>query len=257
MIWIWMGDAGLADTDLIPDYSILSDPDWVHATSGYIRCAANYQLVIDNLLDLSHVAFLHPLLGSESMSNGKLSVKEHGTTIQSDFWMSAIEAPPFFEPRFKAGSSIDHWLDMRWHAPSSLLLDFGATVVGAAREEGFQGWASHILTPESETTVHYFFSIGRLDGPGAASAAAKDHEAQRAIFSNEDKPMLEACQQLMGTTDLFSLKPVFLGGDAAAVRARRMIERLLAAEASGAATLSPQETLNQETQATDSESLTG
>lgn len=230
LLWVWPGDANEADPALIPDYSILDNPEWAHATGGYIHCEANYQLLVDNLLDLSHVAFLHPLFGTESMSRGKPQVSEHGSTIQSNFWMSEIASPPFFEPRFRTGSAIDHWLDMRWSAPSNLLLDFGATDVGQPRAEGIHGWASHILTPETETSVHYFFSMSRPKGPGAEAAAAAGHDAQKSVFFTEDKPMVEACQQAMGSQEFWSLRPVLLAGDSAAVRARREIERLIQKE---------------------------
>jgi vanillate O-demethylase monooxygenase subunit len=51
------------------------------------------------------------------------------------------------------------------------------------------------------------------------------------VFASEDKPMVEGQQQLMGTTDLWSLRPLLLAGDAGAVRVRRMLERLIKEEA--------------------------
>jgi hypothetical protein len=43
-------------------------------------------------------------------------------------------------------------------------------------------------------------------------------------------PMIAACQQQMGTTDLFSLKPVLLQTDVATVKARRRVDSLLQQE---------------------------
>ncbi len=51
-----------------------------------------------------------------------------------------------------------------------------------------------------------------------------------AAFTTEDKPMIEAQQEMMGTTDFWSLKPALLQGDAAAVQARRTLARLIEAE---------------------------
>ncbi|MBL4801904.1 MAG: aromatic ring-hydroxylating dioxygenase subunit alpha [Emcibacter sp.] len=231
LIWVWTGDKEAADPAKIPDYSILEDEGWVHATGGYLHCNANYQLLIDNLLDLSHVAFLHPLLGNEGMSGGKLDLQETDTTIQSNFFMAEIDSPPFYAPRYKEGSKVDNWLNMKWHAPSSLLLDFGVTDVGKSRDVGLQGIATHILTPETDGTVHYFYSVGWPTEEDAAANVEQHHEMQGKIFSTEDKPMLEECQKNMGTTDLWDLNPVLLSGDAAAVRARRFIGRMLAQEA--------------------------
>jgi vanillate O-demethylase monooxygenase subunit len=49
-------------------------------------------------------------------------------------------------------------------------------------------------------------------------------------FTEEDLPMLEAQQLAMGDDDFWSLKPVLLPGDAAAIRARRVLDGLIAQE---------------------------
>jgi vanillate O-demethylase monooxygenase subunit len=54
-------------------------------------------------------------------------------------------------------------------------------------------------------------------------------------FQNEDEPMIEDCQKLMGTTDLMSLKPVLLPTDAPAIRARRVLASLREKERQAAA----------------------
>ena len=60
IVWVWMGEPEKADVALIPDFSIL-DPDSDNPAFGrdWIRMKANYRLIIDNLLDLCHVSFLH------------------------------------------------------------------------------------------------------------------------------------------------------------------------------------------------------
>src|SRR6266566_8849055 len=56
--WIWMGDPSLADESLIPDFVGIDDPRWA-MHPGRMDYNANYMLINDNLLDLSHLAFLH------------------------------------------------------------------------------------------------------------------------------------------------------------------------------------------------------
>ena len=56
--WIWMGDPALADESLIPDFVGVDDPRWA-MKPGRMDYNANYVLINDNLLDLSHIAFLH------------------------------------------------------------------------------------------------------------------------------------------------------------------------------------------------------
>lgn len=58
LVWIWMGDPAQADIDLIPDLRAL-DQDSRRLYCGSLEYDANYALINDNLLDLSHIAFLH------------------------------------------------------------------------------------------------------------------------------------------------------------------------------------------------------
>jgi len=56
--WIWMGEANKADPALIPDVSLL-DREGMHMSYGQLDYEANYNLINDNLLDLSHIGFVH------------------------------------------------------------------------------------------------------------------------------------------------------------------------------------------------------
>jgi phenylpropionate dioxygenase-like ring-hydroxylating dioxygenase large terminal subunit len=57
-LWIWMGDPALADPAAIADFHWLDDPAW-GAKTQYLHVQANWQLIVDNLLDLTHLAFVH------------------------------------------------------------------------------------------------------------------------------------------------------------------------------------------------------
>ncbi|MGE3778066.1 MAG: Rieske 2Fe-2S domain-containing protein [Pirellulaceae bacterium] len=228
-IWIWMGDAEKADPALIPDFSLLSSPDWTHATGGYLHGHCHYEMFTDNLLDLSHVNFLHPLFGDESMTHGQQKVTEKGRTVQCDLWIPNTDVPGYLQPALGSDIKIDQWLDMTWTAASNLMLSFGGTPAGKTRDEGTWGWAAHVLTPETSRSSHYFFSMS-LRGPGAAEAVKQGHETQKRVFENEDKPMVQACQEMMGDADFWSLKPVLLANDAGAIRVRRLLRQLIEAE---------------------------
>ena len=56
--WVWMGEPALADESLIPDFVGIDDPRWA-MLPGRMDYNANYMLINDNLLDLSHIPFLH------------------------------------------------------------------------------------------------------------------------------------------------------------------------------------------------------
>jgi vanillate O-demethylase monooxygenase subunit len=127
---------------------------------------------------------------------------------------------------------------MRWNPPGALLLDVGMTGVGEPVENGLSIPTAHLLTPETATTSHYFWSMARDFRREDQAFSNKLLEIGINIFTDEDKPMIEAQQRSMGdTTDLMSLKPVLLKTDGPSVRARRIVQRLLDEERASMRTL--------------------
>src|SRR3546814_9556740 len=86
--------------------------------------------------------------------------------------------------------------------------------------------SAHYITPESEGTSHYFLAIAR--NVNIDAAAEDDHMIDLVLnaFVEEDEPMIHDCQDLMGTTDLLSLKPAILETDRAAILARRITAKI-------------------------------
>ncbi len=64
-LWIWMGEPDRADRETLPQLDFLEDHANFKTVRGYLKVNANYQLISDNLLDLSHVEFLHPMFARE------------------------------------------------------------------------------------------------------------------------------------------------------------------------------------------------
>jgi hypothetical protein len=113
----------------------------------------------------------------------------------------------------------------------------GAVAAGRPREEGVGVPSAHLFTPESTSRTHYFYAISfpRVLGPAGEAMARENVEVLRQPFEQEDKPIIEAVARAMGGADFWSLKPVLLRGDEAAVRARRILEKRIGAERSAAA----------------------
>jgi vanillate O-demethylase monooxygenase subunit len=233
LLWIWMGDATLADASQIPDYSVVtSAPE--HATiRGYMPTACSWDLFIDNILDLSHVDYLHATtLGSGALSRTKAEVTEPAPRSVCISWVSSGEAaPPAFDMNLKRqGQPTDQWTDVTWTAPATMLLHAGATLQGEPRSAGAGTTNLHIATPETATTVHYWYWSTR-DFAVNAEANAHIKPIVESVFRDEDKPMLEAQQRRIGKHDLWELKPVLLPADAGIVRVRRRLQALIDAEA--------------------------
>jgi vanillate O-demethylase monooxygenase subunit len=229
-VWIWMGDPQRADPDLVPDLAPFGRQDGYTTVSGYLRIAANYQLITDNLLDLSHVEFLHPAFAVEEvLDTARTEVLREGSTVFSNRWKPSCKVSRFLRMFWPSASERgDARANMRWVPPAILYLDVGVTEVGASIDEGVTLPFAHLLTPESRTSTHYFWAMIRDRRIEDAELSREVQQIVSSAFAGEDEPMIEAQQQQIGDeSDLMALNPVLLQPDAAAVNARRILARLI------------------------------
>jgi vanillate O-demethylase monooxygenase subunit len=232
LLWIWMGDAASADDTMIPDFSAVAAAPEHAYFRGYLPTACDTMLLVDNILDLSHVDFLHPTtLGSGAISRTKATVEDLSPRSVKVSWISSGDiAPPAFDMHLRQqGQPTDQWTEVTWTAPSNMLLSVGATLQGEARSHGISTLNLHLGTPERPGCTHYWYWSTR-DFAVSAEANAFIRPMVENVFRCEDKPMLEAQQSRIGEHDFWSLKPVLLAPDAGAVRARRKLAALIEAE---------------------------
>lgn len=236
-LWIWMGDPDKADATQIPDFSEASEREGWAVVRGYLEVGSHYELVADNLLDLSHVKYLHPFLSPTI--DGEVppdfredrELKQVGETVWSmHSWPGSLAVPLITLLWDDCPDILDGYADMRWDPPSNLFLLSGGVSVGGRREDGVQTPFAHILTPATDTTTHYFWSSARNRKIDDLEVSQHLRKGMDTTFRLEDEPMIAACQEMMGTTDLMSLKPVLLSADGAALRARRVLAQRLEAE---------------------------
>ncbi|MEO7542071.1 MAG: aromatic ring-hydroxylating dioxygenase subunit alpha [Novosphingobium sp.] len=219
-LWFWPGDKEKADPELIPDFSFVEGPA-VHQRA-HLTMQANYELVTDNLMDLSHAEFLHDKTFGV---NGALFVGRHAVRVDDtgavwNNWDMDASTPPDWAKLLLAGDEkVDQWLHMRWHAPASMALFIGMAHSNSERTRLVVPpmCNPHIITPETSRSSHYFYT----SEPGEEAA-----ELARRVFVEEDEPMLEAVQEALGDGDLWSANPVSLPSDAGAIRARRELMKL-------------------------------
>lgn len=240
IVWIWMGEPARADTSLIPDFPML-DPGAGYALTARdcIRMEANYELITDNLLDLSHVSFLHDgILGNEDTIPAEIKVRSRGRRVVVSRGMNNVRAPGMFDLLFRRdGGRVDMWTDMRWDAPGCMLNDAGVTAPGAPRSAGTGIFGTHFLTPETDSTTLYHFCAARqnpLPFPPhiADEIRGKLTELRRMAFAEQDEPMIRAQQQARDAGGP-ALKPVLLAIDAGPVRYKQVLDRLIAEERTG------------------------
>jgi vanillate O-demethylase monooxygenase subunit len=232
LVWLWAGDPAAADESLIPDYAAVTSAPDDATVRGYYPSDCDFQLLMDNVLDLTHADYLHAgMLGSGAITRATPRITDLGPRSVRIEWASSGDlAPAAFDMHLREqGRPTDQWTEVTWTAPGCIHLQVGATLAGEARERGVNTVNLHLATPETATRCHYWYWTTR---DFAVVPGANEHIRPliEHAFMGQDKPMLEAQQRRIGDAEFWSLKPVLLPGDAGAVRARRKLQQLLAEE---------------------------
>jgi phenylpropionate dioxygenase-like ring-hydroxylating dioxygenase large terminal subunit len=237
-IWVWMGDIAPADRDEITDFHWLDDPSW-GAKASYLHVKANWQLVVDNLLDLTHLAFVHDTtIGNSALAeHAQVKVTRGPSNVVVTRWIIDQQAPPTFVKVGGFTGNVDRWQIIDWVPPAFLRLDVGATPTGTGAPEGTRvgGITMHNLnaiTPETETTSHYFWGQ-------AHDFDVRNRELTQKIFDQIQTAFLEDVEVFSAqqrNLDIYSNPPqVDINADAGVLQARRIIERIHAEEQSAIA----------------------
>src|SRR5688500_2044706 len=220
LIWVWMGEEP-PDADRVPDYSCLDSAPPLHVTErDYLRMEANYELITDNLLDLSHTSYLHEgILGTPEMVDAELKVEESLDSITVSRSSSNTPIPGLFKSLLPhAPGCVDKWNAMRWIAPASLLIHTGVCAPGCERSSGTGFWGGHVLTPETRRTTHYHFAAVRwnvLTEGDDNNWCIRDElsRTRRFAFNEQDRPIIEAQQRRIDAANS-PVHPVLLSIDA-------------------------------------------
>lgn len=229
-IWLWMGDSAAPTAEPI-DFHWLDDPAWgAKAERLYIKC--DYRLILDNLLDLSHLTFVHPgTIGSmDNIERAQISNDLGEESVTVTRWLRNIAPPPTYTRAGFAGN-IDRWQIIRFEPPAFVNLYAGAVDAGAPPHVSGKGGIGlrnlNAITPETATTSHYFWAI-------AQDRAPADQAATNAIFDEIHRTFLEDWE-VLETHQRANLRAgdahcVNINSDAGPLHARRIIERMLAAQ---------------------------
>ncbi|MEC7489377.1 MAG: aromatic ring-hydroxylating dioxygenase subunit alpha [Pseudomonadota bacterium] len=235
LLWIWMGQKP-ADIDKIPDYSCLDDRDELHVTRpGYLRVDANYQLLVDNLLDLSHISYTHAgILGNADTATADPVVEQDGDVVTVTRNSQNAETPGILQMMSPGGFERgDQWQSISWFPASNLRLEFGASKVGEPKEKGTGYFALHFLTPETDRTTHYNYTAARwgVQTDDEQNIKIRDtiYKMRTFAFADQDVPVIEGQQISMDQPDE-ALDPVLLGVDVGPLKYQKVLDRLLAEE---------------------------
>lgn len=229
-LWVWVGHADRADADLIPDFTFIDETPETARIYFTIPIAANYRLVSDNLLDLSHADFLHPDSLGGVMTGVRPRTDQTGRGIAVEWCSEGVSPPPRFREMIGKDCLANAWTRAEWTPPAVILIKTALTPTERERKRSDEIWALHSITPQNAGSSHYFVCGTRRDRTEDADYTERLRTMLKHAFENEDKPMLEGQQERIGSADFDALRPAILPTDAGSVLARRQMNDLIAQE---------------------------
>ena len=221
-VWIWMGDPQKADPASIPNWWWADHKEWAFTRPDMIPVKCNYQLIADNVLDVTHLAYVHASsIGSPSITEFPGSVEREERLVRFTRWIRDRPPPPMYREAGGFRGNVDRWQIVE-HIPPCFTVNFAGC---EDLQRRIDLMALSAPTPETADTTHYFFGFVRNFGIRDAKAERLFSEGMVKVF-NEDIPILEA-QQRNRNADGAGIN---IAVDAAPMAARRMLEAMIAGE---------------------------
>ncbi len=235
LVWIWMGDAGKADPALIVDIPYLRDPAW-RGLPGYMHYKANYLLIVDNLSDFAHLAFVHAktLGGSEeyAFKTKPVAVERLPDGFRVERWHMNADVPPFHRKVVRNLAKVDRRNIGRMHVPGIFFLESLFAPAGSGAENGSLAGAKQyrncqFFTPETRRSTHFFWNYLHDYDLGDPTIALSLHDSMVQGFM-EDKFIIEGQQEMLDADPGFKMNAIV--SDAALAHFRRTLGKLMDAE---------------------------
>jgi phenylpropionate dioxygenase-like ring-hydroxylating dioxygenase large terminal subunit len=224
-IWIWLGEKKPDDAVLPQPFKWQTEPGWC-PMDGYVHVNGNYQLLVDNLLDLSHEAFAHRnTIGNDAVADTPAVTTVKDGTIEVFRFMKNCSPPKLFVKVAGFDSNIDRYQKITYYPPCFVAIEVWAAPTGT-EEKRLKWWVLNALTPETARSTHYFWGVPRgFKQDDRALTEALKAGVYRTF--DEDKAIIEQQQVILDRVPL-EKRSVFTPADQAPTRARQMVAEMLA-----------------------------
>jgi len=245
-VWVWMGEAKKADTGLLLDYPYNNDKtNWPHK-HAILPVKCNYRLLLDNLLDLSHLGTVHKTtIGGNPVQHAtaKMRTWRTPTGVKYIRWMLDSVPPPAFVALGGFKGRIDRWQEFEYVAPATIKQYSGAVDVGngiyeRADRDGYldidprkMGGVHirliHSITPETDGTCVYYWTSANGHMTGDPKMCELMFSQAAAAF-DEDKTVVEHQQTRL--VDFDESRLLDINSDGARLQMFRHLRQLIEAE---------------------------
>lgn len=234
-VWVWIGEKAKADESLIPRAPWLDSPEWT-TVCGMEPLAARYDLLVDNLLDLSHETYLHGgYIGTPEVAATPITteVDEERGIVYVSRHMDDAECPPFYAKSTGITGRIVRWQDIEYHPPCLYLLHSRVAPVGVypgpdgKDDDAFHVEVVYAITPETATSTHDFWAVAR-------DFAREDHEVSDFLRESNRTVVLQDVTALNKLEQVIAMEPegyqeLSINIDTGGLAARRILKRMAAA----------------------------
>jgi vanillate O-demethylase monooxygenase subunit len=231
IVWIWMSEQpGSVPTAEPPEYTVHDNPKYKYKV-GRFHYEAPFQLIHDNLLDLSHLGYVH---GKTIGGNPKLHmeaptrVEGTGDEVRVVRWMKQSQPPATYSEAWPYKGLIDRWQEIDFHVTWLAIwtgaVDADTDALDDPQRGGLHMRGFHGITPETDSSTHYFWSMASSSHPDMPDNSELVYEQTAQTFA-EDKVIIEA--QYRNICRFQRGEQIDLRVDAGANRARRTVARLV------------------------------
>lgn len=234
-VWIWMGDPQKADVALLPNIPWFTDPAYLQLR-GYIDLASNYMLLQENVLDPTHVTYVHADVQQEGWQASLVDIKITDRSVTAAMKISDVPVVPYqaapmdIEPGKKV-NRVD-WTMFASPACNLGGIDFQDPAPASGQRGLYVMRNVHCTTPISPNRCHYWWAIAQDYGHHLTNLREVLYPVLEAAF-NQDRVVLEAIQMTIDQDIRHDNAPEFLVvSDRAVVEARRILKTMLEAESS-------------------------
>jgi vanillate O-demethylase monooxygenase subunit len=234
VVWIWMGEPNAADEAALPDLHELglTDPNF-HVDVGGVNTWRNrYQLINENLLDLSHIEFLHlGTIGTPNVAASPVVTTVHPHMIEATRTIHGDQATPLHKRALGIDGSMDRTTRSLFFPPGAHVTQVLMVAPGSNARFGQPGYfgefkQAHLITPSTAIETYYFWSIARTSHKDAQTSAFM-LDAFRTVFA-QDGVALEAQERSLQRDPHFH--ELSCKADEAALKARRLLADAMTAE---------------------------
>jgi vanillate O-demethylase monooxygenase subunit len=231
-VWVFIGEPALADSRRIPRAPWLTDPKYT-TIHGMEPINGRYNLLVDNLMDLSHETYLHGgYIGTPEVANTPITteVDEDAGVIYVSRHMADAECPPFYANSTGLTGRITRWQDIEYFPPCLYVLHSRIAPVGdVPKADGSDPNAFHTeivyaITPETDNSTLDFWNVAR-------DFAVGNTEVSEYLYTNNRTVVMQDVVALNIVEKVIAAEPdgyqeLSINIDTGALAARRILAKM-------------------------------